>query len=495
MALSFSQIPANRRTPGTYIEIDSSRAVRGLQGMPHRALALGQKLATGQTAQLEPVLITDPEQAARAFGRGSMLHAECATFRAGNETTELWAVGIDDAAAGVAAVKSVTIGKLDAGAAFGAEVLNLYVGARRVRVPVAPDDSPADVVAALAAATAHPMMPAILSVDGADDAKLLATAKHKGAVAGSFDVRVNYHTDEVTPGNLTATVAVDTAGAGDPTIDAALAAVDSEWWTEVILPWTDGANYAAMDAFLRTRFSALNMQDGNAFTVRPGTMSELNAWGESDAVNSEFITTLPTWNSPTPSWEIAASYAGVAAAQTAIDPVRQLRTLALPGVLPPAMTDRPSGLEVELLLNAGISAVDFEGGAFRLSRCITNYQVNALGAEDTAYLDLVTLTGLAYLRWSERNRIELRFPRHKLASDGTRAAPGQAVVTPKTMRGELIALYREWEEAGLTENTSEYVERLIVERDGGDPNRLNALQAPDLVNNFRVFAALMQFRL
>lgn len=493
MSISFSQIPANRRTPGAYIEIDSSLAVRGLPGMPHKTLALGQRLATGETAANVPVLITDPEQAARAFGRGSMLHATCAAFRAANDVTELWAVALDDAGAGTAAIKSVTIGKVSGGADFGAGVLNLWIGGRRVRVAVAADNTPAEIVAALVAAATDPMLPATFAVDGSDTAQLNLTARHKGATAGGFDVRVNYHPDEVTPSNLTATIATETAGAGDPDATTALAAVDGDWWTEIVLPWLDGTNYAAVDAFLRARFDAKVMLDGLAFAARPGTVSALNTWGES--VNSEFVSVLPTQASPTPGWEIAASYAGISAAQTAIDPARQLRTLALPGVLPPAMADRFTGLETELLLNAGISAVSFEGGAFRLDRCITNYQVNALGAEDTAYLDLVTLTGLAYLRWSERTRIELRFPRHKLADDGTRVAPGQAVVTPRMMKGELIALYREWEEAGLTEDTDGYIERLRVERATGDPNRLNALQAPDLINNFRIFAALLQFRL
>jgi phage tail sheath gpL-like len=36
---------------------------------------------------------------------------------------------------------------------------------------------------------------------------------------------------------------------------------------------------------------------------------------------------------------------------------------------------------------------------------------------------------------------------------------------------------------------------LIVERDSNDPNRVNVLYPPDLINQLRMFAVLAQFRL
>jgi len=72
---------------------------------------------------------------------------------------------------------------------------------------------------------------------------------------------------------------------------------------------------------------------------------------------------------------------------------------------------------------------------------------------------------------------------------------GQAIVTPNIIRSELIALAREWEEAGLVEGLDQFVADLIVERDQGNPNRVNALVPPDIVNQFRSFAAAIQFRL
>ena len=40
-----------------------------------------------------------------------------------------------------------------------------------------------------------------------------------------------------------------------------------------------------------------------------------------------------------------------------------------------------------------------------------------------------------------------------------------------------------------------FKENLIVERNSTDPNRLDVLFPPDLINQLRVFATLVQFRL
>lgn len=494
MAVSFSQIPADRRMPGAYAEISSSRAQRGLQGMPQRALLVGQRHAGGSSLQHVPHLITDPDQADELFGRASMLHQMATAFLDNNDTTELWCIALNDDVAGTASVQTVTIGKSDGGEDFGAGTLNLWVGGERIRVAVQPDDTAAEVVTALVTQSARQKnLPATFAADGVTAEQLNITARHKGAAAGAIDVRINYHSDERTPRNMTVAIATETAGAGDPEIAGALAAVDGQWWTQVAMPYLDGTNYAALHDWLSARFDALDMRDGIGFAVRSGTFAELVTAGE--AVNSQFIVTPPVEKSPSVAWTLAAGLAGLAAEAAEVDPARQLRTLEVRGWLPPAPEDRFTVGERELLLRSGISAMDFDTGAARIARLITNYQLSPAGAEDTAYLDLTTLTTLAYLRWSETRRIELRFPRHKLASDDTKFGARQAIATPQIVRGELIALYREWEDAGLVENSAFFIERLIVERDGGDPNRLNSLQTPDLINNFRVFAALIQFRL
>lgn len=489
MAISFNQIPADRREPGVFIEIDPSLAIQGLPGMPHKTLIIGQMLATGSADTGVPVLITDPELAAQSFGRGSMLHAMAKAFRAANRSTEMWAIAVEDAAGAVKAEKSITIsGNFTSGS------LALYVGGHRIRVGASSADDAADVAARVVEeAATMPELPMTLAIDGADDTKIIATARHGGAAGSLIDIRHSYYANERLPLGMEVVIAEETAGAADPVITAALDAVPDEWWTEIVTPWIDGANYAALHEELTARFDAMDARDGMGFAVQTGTVSQLFAAGETR--NSPHITVLPAQNSPTPPWEAAASYAGVAAFQTQIDPARQLRTLTLPGVMAPVAEDRFSPDEMDMLLRKGISSTRVIGGALKLWRCVTTYLVSDAGALDTSFLDLTTMTTLAYLRWTEEQRILLRYPRHKLANDGTRFGAGQAIVTPKIMKAELAALYSQWETAGLVEDAQGFADALIVERDGGDPNRLNSLQTPDLINNFRVFAARIQFRL
>jgi phage tail sheath gpL-like len=48
-----------------------------------------------------------------------------------------------------------------------------------------------------------------------------------------------------------------------------------------------------------------------------------------------------------------------------------------------------------------------------------------------SYLDLETKWTVDYIRFAVRARIALRFPRHKLADDGTNFAPARPIATPK----------------------------------------------------------------
>ena len=99
------------------------------------------------------------------------------------------------------------------------------------------------------------------------------------------------------------------------------------------------------------------------------------------------------------------------------------------------------------------------------------------------------------LNKTARNRILARYPRHKLANDGTRFGAGQNVLTPMIGRAEALTWFREMEELGLVENFEQFKRDLVVERDASNPNRLNWLLPPDLVNQFIVGATKIAFLL
>ena len=68
-------------------------------------------------------------------------------------------------------------------------------------------------------------------------------------------------------------------------------------------------------------------------------------------------------------------------------------------------------------------------------------------------------------------------------------------MTPKVIRAELLALFTELEYKGLVENFDNFSKTLLVERDADNKCRLNVLSGEDLVNQFRVYAHAIQYRL
>lgn len=486
--ISFNAIPLDLRTPGAFIEFDSSRATSGPGVQPHRVLVLGQKTVAGVQATGQPVRVASADAAVQLFGRGSMLALMVQSLLANNPTADLTALALADNGAGVTATKTVTV----TGPATAAGTLSLYVGGVRVQAAVAAGDTATAVATALVAAvTAQPDLP----VTAASAAGVVTlTARHKGDTGNDIDVRINHRDGERTPAGLAVAVAAGVLGSGNPDVTAAFQAIGDDWFNTVVTPWTDDANLDAVDTALAERFGPLKMIDGLAYGFRSDTHGGLLAFGA--ARNGPHLSIGGMKGCPTWSPVVAAAYAGLISYHGAIDPARPFQTLALKGVVAPKVSDRFTREERDLLLRDGVSTFTVDaGGQVLIERPITTYQTNAQGLPDIAWLDVNTLLTLSYLRWSTRARIAAKYGRHKLASDGAQFGSGQAIVTPKVIRAELVALFREWEALGLVEDIEAFKAGLVVERDAGDPNRLNALIPPDVVNQFRVFAAQVQFRL
>ncbi|EOU0924532.1 phage tail sheath C-terminal domain-containing protein, partial [Escherichia coli] len=133
------------------------------------------------------------------------------------------------------------------------------------------------------------------------------------------------------------------------------------------------------------------------------------------------------------------------------------------------------------LLYTGMSTVTVAAAdVVQIERQVTMYRQNAYGESDPSYLDVETIYTLSYLRYSLRTFITQRFPRHKLADNGTPVRPGQNIVTPEIMTLQLIALGEEWVELGLVENLDTFKKNLLVERNTKDRNRLDVMCTPDL---------------
>lgn len=497
--MTFNEIQSDNRIPLVEIEFDNSMAVVGTPAPHQRVLMFGQaNLKDGKvdgTGALDtPVRITRDAQAVSLFGRGSMLAWMVREFIAINPDTELYVIA-QGAGTGNADAGSLTL----SGTATGDGVLSVYVGGRRYQVAVASGQKGkalADRLAALINAdrdapfTAVSAAPAGADV-GADASVVSLTARFISECA-AHDIRLNYYDGETTPDGLTVVITPPAAKAANPDITRSVANMGERQYNYVVMPYKDLANLNVLSAELLKRWGPVKMSDGAVWMAHTGTQGEITAFGESR--NDFLFTCSAVPKAPEPDYIWAASVCATCAPWLSTDPARPLQTLAVSSRLAPQSADRLTREERNLLLHGGIATVTVAAGdVVQIERQVTMYRVNKYGDPDPGYLDIETIYTLSYLRYSLRTFVTQRFPRHKLADDDTPVAPGQPIVTPKIMSLQLIALGEEWVDQGLVENLDTFKKNLLVERNASNRNRLDVLCTPDLVNQFRFFAAQLRF--
>lgn len=326
------------------------------------------------------------------------------------------------------------------------------------------------------------------------------TARHKGLCGNEIPVSLNYYGfggGEVLPAGVQIAVATGAAGTGAPVLTGAVAAMADEPFDYIGLPFNDTASVNTLVTEMNDtsgRWSYARQLYGHVYTAKIGTLSELVTAG--DQFNQQHITLAGyEKETQTPADELAASRTARAAVFIRNDPARPTQTGELVGMLPAPKGKRFTMTEQQTLLSHGVATAYVESGVLRIQRDVTTYRKNAYGVADNSYLDSETLHTSAYVLRKLKSVITSKYGRHKLASDGTRFGPGQAIVTPAVIKGELLATYRQLERAGIVENYELFKQYLVVERDASDPNRLNTLFPPDYVNQLRVFAVVNQFRL
>ncbi len=493
--MSLGSIPNDIKVPLVYIEMDNSQALEGTPAQTHKVLVIGQQLSSGSAVPLEVNRITTSESAIDGlYGKGAMISQMLKALRNSNQYTDVYALGVADLAATAAAGSiAPTITTLGAG------VIYLLIAGVSVQVTVKADDDRAticdNIAAAINAKTDLPLT--ALSAGSAGSETVSLTCKWTGVTGNDIDIRYNYYDGEVLPDGLTLAITQMAGGAGTPDMTTVLAAIPDEWYNHIVMPYSDTQSMNELRDVLLDRWGPLKMMEAIAYTSFRGTFAETGTFG--DGRNDFLFTCMGSNLMPNSPWELAAGYAGIASYYLAIDPARPLQTLVIRGMLPPAKTDRWDMTERNLLLGDGIATYFVTPGEeVAIEREVSMYKTNSFGDPDPSYLDITTPATLGYMRYSMRTMVTNQFPRHKLADDNVLAflEPGQPVVTPKLMREAIINLASvDWVPKGLMEDLDGFKETLDVYRDTSDQNRLNCVFHPDLVNQFRIFAALNQFKL
>lgn len=489
MPVSFNQIPQNLNTPLFYAEVDNSAANTAVDDMLSLIIAPKLSTATGESNKL--TIAGTAEQVAAQFGAGSVLARMVKAYRNQDSLGTLYVVATDDPSAGTAASQTITV----AGTATAAGTLCVYINSELVQVGVSVGDEASDVATALnAAINAAADLPVTAQVSSG---VVTVSAKNKGEIGNDLVLSLNllgYINGQVTPEGLSVTFGQLTKGTGTPDLDEAFEALKDEAFEFIGFPYNDATSLDTIKTYMTQAWSYNVQKYGHVYCARRDTRENLVTFAESR--NDQHVS-LFAINPADPNGlaERLGATLGQAAVSVKADPARPFQTLELIGLMAPPASARFDQENRESLLKAGVATYKDTNSNTQIERAVTTYTENSYGSADNSYKDAQTLHTLGYIIRFLRTRITSKYGRHKLADDGTKFGEGQAIVTPSVIKAELVSAYSELEYSGLVENSKLFKDNLIVERNATDVNRIDCLLPPDLVNQFRIFAMLVQFRL
>lgn len=492
MAISFNNIPNNIKVPLFYAEVDSS-AANTIQDSG-ASLIIAHPLDGSLIERNKLIVMPTADQAKKIAGRGSQLSRMVEAYRNIDNFGELFVIAVDEPTAGSNATGTIQI----SGTAEETGILSLYIGNSKIQSRVTVSDTAEAIANGLNnTINANPDLPVTASVS---NSTITLTAKHKGLSGNDIPLCFNYYGTiggEETPDGLNIVITQMNGGTGTPDLTPVIAAMGDKLLDFIAFPFNDLSSLATFNHEMddtKGRWSYVRQLYGHVYTAKKGDLSELVEFG--DKLNYQHITVAGYEKTiQTSIDELIAMRTARNAIFIRNDPARPTQTGLLNGALPASDSNQFTLTEQQSLLSHGIATAYVSSGNLLIQRDITTYQRNSYGIADNSYLDSETLHTLAYVLRKLRSVITSKYPRHKLANDGTRFGAGQAIITPAVAKAEINATYRQLELLGLVENFDLFKKNLIVERNINDPNRLDVLFPPDLVNQLRVFAVLAQFRL
>ena len=495
MSVGFSQIPQNLRVPFFYMEFNNSLAGQSQSSYP--ALLIGQSLIS---QPLAPQLISGADDAAAAFGAGSMLARMVAAYRNNDAMGELWVLPLADNPAASAATGTLVL----SGTAAAAGTLPLYIADQSVPVAVNQGD-PAAAVAANVVASVNAMATLPVTATSVNGTVTL-TSRWKGATANAITINLavaGAQGGESIPAGLVAAITAMTGGVTDPDLSVVAAAIGDEPYDYIGTAYTQTNQLNQLQSLMNNvagRWSYMSQIYGGVFCARAAAGNTVSAMVQ-DAVafgtsRNDPHAVVVNYENPSPSvpWETAAMWTAQAAVALNADPARPLQTLPLVGFTPPPVGHRFKLGDQQTLLTSGVALMAYDrAGNASILRAVTTYQQNAFGAPDQSYLDCETPFTLMAVARFFRNRITQKFPRAKLVQDGTKFGAGQPIVTPKSVRAEIIAAYADMVTLGWVQDIAGFKAALIVEINALNPTRLDVGFNPTLVGGLRDFAVLNSF--
>jgi phage tail sheath gpL-like len=482
--VSFTQIPANVRKPGVYLEENTSNALQGLSAVNDKVVILAQKTASGAVASKTPTKVFSDADAALNFGQGSIAHLTAKAALQANANLDLTVVGIDDNGSTKAVGNIIVTGQ-----AGVAGALVVYVGDQAVSVNIDAGWTAAQGATAIygAIANAQNQMPITAGVTGASAVNF--TARNAGTLGNQIPL-----TASVVAGltGMAFAVTEPAGGSTDPDLGAydtastVLNSIVGGGYSIIINTLNDNTNMGKVKNMVE--FVSGPMEQRPAIQV-VGVTDQVDTFGNIETKAGTTMnhgrTTMAYLRSAngnlakTEPFKIAGEYGAMLAYNS--DPVVPYDGLTLATVAAPAVTDRFTRTEQESLLNNGVTPLYvIPGEMVAIVRAVSTYTVNSFGTPDPTLLDINTLRTLDYVRAQVLLRLQQRFQRAKLSTK-----------TPGRVRSETLDVLYLLEQLEIVQNVKQYASGVICERDSADVNRIDIKIPTNIVSGLHVIAGVL----
>lgn len=491
-----SLVPNDNLTPFVYVDFDSSGSSGdSLSSQPFKNLAIGQSLVEGSAPVGIPVKAQTAEQVAERFGEGSMLHHMAIAQMRNDSNTEKYFLSIkaDD--------PETDKGKLKGEIAFSGKATSdgaqsIYIGDRSYRTLVRAGDTPLKICKSLASLINSDSLRYVDSVKLDDkSATLRLVARQSGQAYLSVNISNRFYSDDRDVPGITLKIKQFSGDLPNPEITPEIVKQlgSATQYNIVMTAIDDERNIKALINEWEDRWGPARQIDGHILGcthVPKQTFQDQKS--RRFHTNSKQYSIFYSMGSASPAFKWCSAIGGCISRETQLDPNRQLNEVPIKGLWSPKTEYNIN--ERNDILRGGVSTWKLDAaGTPMIERVVTQYLKSPSGEKDVSYRDYTLKATLSYIRYDLRVAVKKRYPRHKLADDGTRFREGLPIVTPSLMRAFLLTKYKQWQFAGLVEGYEIFKKGLVVERNPKNRDRLDCKIRSDIVNQLRTQNFLLAF--
>lgn len=487
MSVSFSTVPAGAIASGVFIEPEYKRA--GVSGpIPQKIAILGQ-YNSGKTPAANVALnITSADEAANAFGVGSMLHRLAVKLFAGlgSGSVQVDAFPLGNGVGTAAGTITIT------GPSTSAGTMAFYVAGDRVPVVVTNAMAQNDIATAIGAAINAKLDLPVTA--GVVNNVVTLTCRWVGLSGNQISIEQDLLSSDVAaePTGLTVVIVDMASGVSDPLITTALTNFGGTFYTWVVCPYNADASLDLLEASGAARIDAAIKKPFAGVVGYSGTRADFLTWLSSR--NSPWTTAVPVDSSPNHPGEIAAAAVGSCALSASSEPARPFKTLALPGILDGGVAPWTYAQRDAVEAAGGSVTYVDTSGIVRIYDLLTTYVTNALGAVDESYRYTVTITNIQAKIYSlDQLFLSAPFDRAVVVSDD--AVTGKEfAVSPKRVKAFIINLIdSQWIPEAWSKDRDTIVAGIVCEINSTNPGRIDVVIPDVIAVGLRIMAVKYQW--